>query len=62
MDEFNNQVEHLTQLATTPGWWQYAQARAVELDAMSEFAGIRAAIRERLKAAGFRPTPQELRE
>ncbi|QIL72911.1 hypothetical protein G7048_22700 [Diaphorobacter sp. HDW4B] len=61
MDEFETQVEHLRALAMTPGWWRYAQARALELDAQTEFAGIRATIKDRLKAAGFRPAPEELR-
>ena len=62
MDEFEAQVEHLAKLARSPGWWMYAQARAMELDATPEFAGIRAAVKDRLKAAGFKPAPQELRE
>ena len=61
MNEYEAQVEHLTALAMTPGWWAYAQARAMTLDAIPEFAGIRAAVRDRLKAVGFRPAPQELR-
>lgn len=61
MNEYETQVEHLTALAMTPGWWAYAQARAMALDANSEFAGIRAAVKDRLKAAEFRPAPQELR-
>ena len=61
MDEFETQVEHLAKLAMTPGWWAYTQARAMTLDATPEFAGIRAAVKDRLKAAGFRPAPEELR-
>ena len=60
MNEFEKQVEHLTTLAMTPGWWAYAQARAMELDAQTAFKGIRAAVKDKLKAAGFRPTSQEL--
>lgn len=64
MDEFNEQVEHLAKLARSTGWWRYAQARAMELEAEApvEFAGLRNAVRDRLKATGFRPPPQELRE
>ncbi len=60
MNEFEKQVEHLTTLAMTSGWWTYAQARAMELDALTAFAGIRAAVKDKLKASGFRPMSQEL--
>ncbi|MDR2333722.1 MAG: hypothetical protein LBE61_09580 [Burkholderiaceae bacterium] len=62
MDEFEAQAEHLLKLAMTPGWWRYAQARAQELDAQREFMGIRAEVKDRLKAAGYRPPPSELRD
>ena len=59
MTEFDRQVEHLTRLATTPGWWQYARMRARELQTQPGFHGIADAVRERLNAAKFRPTPDE---
>ena len=61
MNEFEKQVEHLTTLAMTPGWWPYAQARAMELDAQTAFTGLRAEVRQRLTAAKFRPAAHELR-
>ena len=61
MNEFEKQVEHLTTMAMTPGWWAYAQARAMELAALTAFAGVRTEVRQRLTAAKFRPAAHELR-
>ena len=60
MNEFEKPVGQLAALAMAPGWWAYAQARAMELDAQTAFAGIRVVVKDKLKAAGFRPTSQEL--
>ena len=57
VNEFDAQVAHLTRLATTPGWWQYARQRAQELDA--DMPGIRDAVRQAVEASGYRPPPAE---
>ena len=57
MTEFDAQVAHLTRLATTPGWWQYARQRAQELEA--DMPGIREAVRQAVEASGYRPPPAE---
>ncbi len=51
-------------MAMTPGWWQHSRLRARELEADESglFAGIVEAVRERLKAAGFRPAKEEMKE
>lgn len=62
MQEFDRQVAHLARLAATPGWWQYARHRAQELEAQPGFAGLQAAVRQRVEASGYRPPPQERAE
>ena len=49
---FQNQVNHLARLAQSPGWLDYARARAKELEAdkSGEFVGLYAAVALRLKA------------
>lgn len=53
---------HYTQLAMTPGCWQYAQARVIELEQQQggHWLGLRAEVGKRIKAAGFRPAPSDL--
>ena len=43
---FAEHLEWLVTMAMTPGWWQHSRLRA----------------RERLKAAGFRPAKEEMKE
>ncbi|ADU99426.1 hypothetical protein [Alicycliphilus denitrificans] len=57
MAEYDKQVAHLTRLALTPGWWQYARRRALELEA--DMPGIRDAVRQQVEASGYRPPPEE---
>lgn len=56
------QADHLANLAMTPGWWQYARARARELeqDDTGLWHGLVDAVRERIKAAGYRPKNHEM--
>ncbi len=60
MTEFDAQVAHLTALATTPGWWQYARMRAQELDAA--MPGVHEAVQQAVKATGYRPPKAERAE
>lgn len=59
MTEFDKQVAHLSALATTPGWWQYARQRAQELDAQPGFAGLYAAVQAAVRTAGYMPPKVE---
>lgn len=60
MTEFDKQVAHLTRLAMTLGWWQYARQRAQELDA--DMPGMRDAVRQAVEATGYRPPKEERTE
>ncbi len=53
---------HYTQLAMTPGCWQYAQARVAELEQErgGHWQGLRAEVGRRIQAAGFRPAASDL--
>ena len=59
---FDMQVRHLAGLAMTPGWWAYAQQRAIEMEADESgmWTGIRAEVGKLVKAAGYKPRPDEL--
>lgn len=59
---FNRMAEHYTALAMTPGCWQYAQARVAEMEQQQggHWLGLRAEVGRRIKAAGFRPAPNDL--
>ena len=61
---YADQLAWLVTMAMTPGWWQHSRRRARELEADESglFAGIVEAVRERLKAAGFRPAKEEMKE
>ena len=61
---YREQLDWLVSMAMTPGWWQHSRLRARELEADESglFAGIVEAVRERLKAAGFKPAQNELKE
>ena len=61
---FAEHLEWLVRMAMTPGWWQHSilRARELEADESGLFAGIVEAVRERLKAAGFRPAKEEMKE
>ena len=51
-------VAHLVKMAMTPGMWLYAQQRALDMEHESVqhglWTGIRADVRQELKARGFR--------
>ena len=49
-------------MAMTRGCWQYAQAQviAMEQEQHGLWLGLRAAVGQRIKAAGYRPDPLEL--
>ena len=49
MTDYDKQLAHLTKLAQTPGWKQYAWQRALELDRDS--SGLWLGIAEALKQA-----------
>ncbi len=51
-----------TRLATTPGWWAYAQDRVRTLDAdpTGRYRGLHFQVRAQVKALGYRPAPGEL--
>lgn len=53
---------HYAALAMTPGCWQYAQARVIELEQEhgGHWQGLRAEVGRRIKVAGFRPAPNDL--
>ena len=53
---------HYAALAMTPGCWQYAQARVIELEQEQggHWQGLRAEVGRRIKVAGFRPAPNDL--
>lgn len=59
---FDAQVRHLAALAMTPGWWAYAQQRAIEMEADESgmWVGLRAEVGKLVKAAGYKPRPDEL--
>ena len=61
---FEQAVDWMTTLATTPGWWAYASQRAQEMerDTPELFAGLRDAVRERVRVSGYRPPRSELGE
>lgn len=61
-DAFDVQVRHLAGLAMTPGWWAYAQQRAIEMEADESgmWSGIRAEVGKLVKASGYKPRPDEL--
>lgn len=63
VETFERIAEHYARLAMTPGWWQYAQARvaAMEQQQGSHWQGLRAEVGKRIKAAGFRPAPSEMK-
>lgn len=66
MSLFDAQVAHLSQLAQSPGWWQYARkaAGAIESDEghYGLFAGLRAAVGLAVKRQGYKPAAYELEE
>ena len=53
---------HYAALAMTPGWWQYAQARVIELEQEQGgyWQGLREEVGRRIKAANFRPSASDL--
>lgn len=61
-ETFERIAAHYTQLAMTPGCWQYAQARVIELEQQQggHWLGLRAEVGRRIKAAGFRPVASDL--
>ena len=61
-ETFERIAAHYTQLAMTPGCWQYAQARVAELEREPGgcWLGLRAEVGRRIKAASFRPAASDL--
>ena len=47
----------------TPGWWQYARQQVISMEQDPEhgqhWQGLRVAVGQRIKAAGYRPHPSE---
>ena len=60
--EFNAAVDDMTRWAMTPGWWQYTRAEVARMDAEDSglWRGLRAAVGERIKEAGYKPPAHEL--
>ena len=61
-EEFERIAAHHADMAMTPGWWQYAQARVIELEQEQHglWLGLRAEVGRRIKAAGYRPSANDL--
>ena len=61
-ETFERIAAHHAQLAMTPGCWQYAQARVIELEREQggHWLGLRAEVGRQIKAAGFRPASGDL--
>lgn len=61
-EEFERIAAHHAAMAMTPGWWQYAQARVIELESEQHglWLGLRAEVGRRITAAKFRPAPGDL--
>ncbi|MGF6211793.1 hypothetical protein ABIE32_001659 [Comamonas sp. 4034] len=63
--EFQRTRDWLVTLAMTPGWWHYSRAQAAKLeadqDAAGAWSGMREAVREQLKAKGFKPSSEEVK-
>lgn len=61
-DAFDAQVRHIAELAMSPGWWAYAQQKAIEMEADESgmWIGIRSEVGKLVKAAGYKPQPDEL--
>ena len=66
MTDFEAQLAHSTQQATTPGWWSYCQSRVRTLESdrgyHGMYLGLRSAVGASIRAAGYRPAPHELAE
>jgi len=58
-DTFNRIAEHYAALAMTPGCWAYAQQRVAQMEQDDCWQGLRAAVGQRIKTAGFRPAPAD---
>lgn len=61
---FETTAAHYAALAMTRGCWAYAQQQVVSMEQDPEhhgcWQGLRAAVGQRIKAAGFKPHPSEL--
>ena len=60
-ETFESTAEHYARLAMMRGCWQYAQAQviAMEQEQHGLWQGLRAAVGQRIKTAGFKPAPAE---
>ena len=62
-ETFNRIAEHYARLAMMRGCWAYAQQQVVSMEQDPEhhgcWQGLRAAVGQRVKSAGFRPDPAE---
>lgn len=57
---FEHMAAHYAVMAMTPGCWQYAQAQVAEMERNDLWQGLRAEVGRRIKAAGFRPSANDL--
>lgn len=61
---FETTAAHYAALAMTRGCWAYAQQQVISMEQDPEhygcWLGLRAAVGQRIKAAGFRPHPSDL--
>lgn len=59
-ENFERMAAHYTAMAMQPGCWQYAQARVAEMERDDLWSGLRAEVGRRIKAAGYRPSANDL--
>ena len=59
---FDAQVRPIAGVAMSPGWWACAQQKAIEMEADESgmWIGIRSEVGKLVKAAGYKPRPDEL--
>ncbi len=61
---FESTADHYAAMAMTLGCWAAAQHQVISMEQSTEhpgcWLGLRAAVGQRLKAAGFKPHPSEL--
>lgn len=60
MNPYEEHLRHLSRLALSPGWWQFAKQQAKELEPL--FQGITKDVAATVKAAGYRPPAEEMSE
>lgn len=66
IETFERIADHYAALAMTPGCWACAQQQVISMEQDPEhgqyWQGLRAAVGQRIKAAGYRPRQDEMGE